>query len=172
MTESYISVGKLGKPHGIRGAFRFLLHRELRSKGNMPSHFILRQKGSHLPFFISQLEWTGFNEGIVLFEEISTPEKAKLFNGSELLLDEKTVNRLFKKTLNDFDYLTGCMALDEFGDDIGTIEAIEETPGQLMATINCKGKVVLIPLADDFIVSTDKRKKQITLSLPDGLLDL
>lgn len=172
MTESYISVGKLGKPHGIRGAFRFLLHRELRTKTKMPLHFMLLHKGSYLPFFITESEWTGFNEGIILFEEISTPEKAKQYSGSQLWLDEKTVNRLFKKTGDDLSFLVGWLATDEAGEEIGTIETIEENPGQVLATLNCNGRQVYIPLADDFILNTDKRKKQISLALPEGLLDL
>lgn len=172
MAESYISVGKLGKPHGIRGAFRFLLQRELKSKSKLPAHFILLQKGSYLPFFIKETEWTAFDTGFVTFEEISTPEQAKLFSGTELFLEEKLVEKFFKKSAGDFDFILGWMAVNESGETIGTIEGIEENPGQVLAVVNKGGKEVFIPLVDDFILKTDKRKKQISFALPEGLLDL
>ena len=71
MAEQHISVGKLGKPHGLSGAFRFLLHRELKSKKKFPNHFFILQKGNFLPWFIKEIEWLGFDSGFILFEEIN-----------------------------------------------------------------------------------------------------
>lgn len=172
MAESYISVGKLGKPHGIRGAFRFLLYRELRNKKKLPAHFILLQKGTYLPFFIKETEWNAFNAGFISFEEIDTPEKAKQFGGNDFFLEEKMLEKFFKKSAGDFDFMLGWIATNEIGETIGVIESIEENPGQVLAVVNIGGKKVFIPLVDDFILKTDKRKKQISFSLPDGLLDL
>lgn len=171
MAESYISVGKLGKPHGISGAFRFLLHRELKSKKKNPPYFILSSGKNAAPHFIKAMEWHGVkNEGTIAFEEISTPEEARQYSGSELQLMEKDVESFFKVEEQGPEYLIGYMALGETGENIGRIDEIMESPAQVL--LHIENKDLLIPLVDEFIVKINKRKKEIILDLPIGLLDL
>ena len=172
MAELYISVGKLGKPHGISGACRFIFQRELRSKKKFPDHLLIIEKGTYLPWFIKEVEWITFNSGFVLFEEITTPEKAKLYSGSELFLSEKNTEDFFKNDVGEYDYLIGFKASDEEAGNIGTILEMIENPGQILCAIDNDGKQVIVPFVEDFIVEIDKRKKKIMFSLPSGLLDL
>jgi 16S rRNA processing protein RimM len=169
-SEKYISVGKIGKPHGLGGAFRFFLDRELKNKNKVPGHFLLNLKGSFMPWFITTVEWTGFNEGYILFEEVSSPEKGKQFTGTELCLSEKDISTYFKKDALSLDYLNGYKVTDEDEGEIGIIEEVIENPGQVLLSINRNGKEIMIPFVEDFIVSLNKRKKEIVLSLPAGLI--
>jgi len=168
--EQYISVGKLGKPHGLSGAFRFFLDRELKSRNKVPAHFLLNLKGSFMPWFIKTIEWTGFNEGFVLFEEVSSPEKGKQYTGTELFLSEKDITAFFKKDAESLDYLKGYKAIDETEGEIGIIEEVVENPGQVLLSVNKDGKEVMIPFVEDFVISLNKRRKEIILSLPEGLV--
>lgn len=167
-----IVVGKLGKPHGVSGAFRFYLQRELKSTKKVPKHFLVQDKGSLLPWFVSKVQWAGGGEGIINFEEITTPEKAKLYSGRELYLSEKEVAAYFKKETEGFEYLTGFTAIDEETGVIGTIEEVIETPAQILLQVNRQGSEVLIPLVDDFVIDINEEEKEILLTLPEGLLDL
>lgn len=169
--EKYISVGKLGKPHGLSGAFRFFLDRELKSRNKLPAHFLLNQKGSYMPWFIKKIEWTGFNEGYILFEEVASPEKGKQYTGTGLFLSEKDTNQYFKKDAGSLDYLNGYKAIDETDGEIGVIEDVVENPGQVLLSITRDGKEIMIPFVEEFIVSLNKRKKEIVLSLPEGLVN-
>ncbi len=172
MTEQNISVGKLGKPHGLSGAFRFLLHRELKNKKKFPKHFLLQQKGSFLPWFVASVEWLGFQDGFILFEEISVIEKAKQFSGSELFLSEKDATLYFKPEAGEFDYLIGYKAIDEEGGEFGVVNEIIENPGQILCSILQGEKEMMIPFVEEFISNIDKLKKEITFNLPEGLLDI
>ena len=167
-----IAVGKLGKPHGVNGAFRFYMHRELKNNKKQPKHFMLLQKGSMLPWFISKIQWLAYNEGLIHFEDITTPEQAKQFAGSELYLSEKDASTYFKKEDEGFDYLTGYTAIDEETGVIGLIEEVIENPAQILLQVNRNGNEVLIPLVDDFVVEINEAEKEILLTLPEGLLDL
>jgi 16S rRNA processing protein RimM len=171
-SEQNIVVAKLGKPHGISGAFRFYMLRELKSKNKFPKHFLVLEKGNLLPWFVVKTEWIGFNEGFLWFEEITTPEKAKLYSGRELYLAEKQVATYFKKDAGEYDFLMGYTVIEESSGPIGTIEEIIENPGQILLAVGNGEKENLVPLADDFIVDINKKKKELTLSLPEGLLDL
>ncbi len=172
MAEQNISVGKLGKPHGISGAFRFLLHRELKSSRKFPKYFLIDDKRSTLPWFVKEIEWLGFNQGFIWFEEIITPEKARLYSGKELFLPEKDVSALFKKDAGEYDDILGYTAIDEIAGEIGIIAEMIENPGQILCLIKSENKETYIPFVDDFIIDVNKRKKQVLFSLPDGLLDV
>ena len=169
-SEKYISVGKIGKPHGLSGAFRFFLDRELKSTNKIPGHFLLDMKGNFMPWFITSVEWTGFNEGYILFEEISSPEKGKQYTGTELCLSEKDISTYFRKDALSLDYLTGYKVIDEEEGELGLIEEVVENPGQVLLSINHQGKEIMIPFVEEFIVTLNKRKKELILSLPEGLL--
>jgi 16S rRNA processing protein RimM len=172
MAESYISVGKLGKPHGLSGAFRFLLTDELKSKKKLPKHFIIEDRGSYLPWFVKNIEWLGFNDGFITFEEITSVEKAKEHTKKELLLTQKDFDLLFKKNSAELSYLIGFKAVEEKLGALGLVEEIIENPGQVLCSVRNGDNEMYIPLVDDFIISINKRKKEILFNLPEGLLDL
>ncbi len=172
MAEQNISVGKLGKPHGVSGAFRFLLHRELKQTKKFPRYFLIEDKGSYLPWFVKDIEWLGFSDGFIWFEEITTPEKARLYSGRELHLPEKDVASLFKKDAGEYDDILGYTAIDETMGEIGIITEMIENPGQILCLIKLGDRETYIPFVDDFIMEVNNRKKQILFSLPDGLLDI
>jgi len=172
MAEQKISVAKLGKPHGISGAFRFYMQRELKNAQKFPKHFLVQENGILLPWFITKVEWLAFNEGFIWFEEITTPEKAKLYSGRELFLEEKDVRTFFKKDSESFHELVGYTAVEEIEGEIGVIENIIENPGQLILSVKNGEREILIPLVEEFIADISKKKKELVLNLPEGLLDL
>jgi 16S rRNA processing protein RimM len=133
---------------------------------------MLLLNGSYQPWFIKEVDWRGFDEGLILFEEVTTPEKARNYSRHELFLTEKEVNTYFKKDSNSVDFMVGFLAIDEHEGEIGPITAVTENPGQLLLSIDRQGTEVMIPLVDDFIVKLDKRKKQVIFNLPAGLLNL
>jgi 16S rRNA processing protein RimM len=170
--ETYIAIGKLGKPHGISGAFKFLLEREPKSTKKFPAHFMILQEGSYTPWFIKKTEWTGFNAGIILFEEIISPEKARPFNGSILYLSEADAKSFFKESISELDFLIGYKAVLNDEETTGIIEEIIELPGQTLLQVNVNEKEVMIPYVENFIAGINKRKKEIVFSLPEGLIDI
>lgn len=170
--EKHTVVAKLGKPHGISGAFRFYLLRGLKSKNKFPKHFLVQEKGSLSPWFVIKTEWLGFEEGFIWFEEVTTPEKAKLYSGRELYLGEKEVAAYFKKDSNDYNFLIGYTATDETLGQVGTVSEIIENPGQVLIAVKSGESEALIPMVEEFIVEINKKKKELLLNLPEGLLDL
>jgi 16S rRNA processing protein RimM len=60
---------------------------------------------------------------------------------------------------------------DKFG-EIGKIKNIKENISQDLFVIDHNKNEVLIPIHDEFIVEVDKKKKQIIVKTPEGLIDL
>ena len=60
------------------------------------------------------------------------------------------------------------------GLEINGFEILEviEQPHQLLCRLDIKGKEVLVPLSENTLQKIDHRKKQVLVTLPDGLLDI
>lgn len=172
MADNLISVGKLGKPHGISGAFRFLLTRDIKSKKKLPTHFLIESKGNTTPFFVQSLEWVGLNDGFLKFEDISSPEQAKLYSGKELFLRDTDVVLLFKKDAVGLSFLEGFKVIDSAQGAIGTITEVVDNPGQTLLIIHSDSKEYIIPYVEEFIIEENTRKKELRVQLPEGLLDI
>jgi 16S rRNA processing protein RimM len=52
------------------------------------------------------------------------------------------------------------------------INEILKTPQQLLASLTYQGHEVLIPLAEALITGINVARKEIEMSLPEGLIDL
>jgi 16S rRNA processing protein RimM len=60
----------------------------------------------------------------------------------------------------------------EAGKELGKILEIIEQPHQLLCRLEIEGKEVLIPLHEDTILKVDKKKQQVIVELPEGLLEI
>ena len=58
------------------------------------------------------------------------------------------------------------------GTDLGEILEIIEMPHQILGRISVNGKDALIPLHEETLLKIDKKKKQVQVTLPNGLLDV
>ena len=173
MAEKTISVGKLGKPHGISGAFRFLLDRPFKNKKKATPYFLIENKGAMTPFFIVSIEWLGLSDGFIQFEEVKSPEEARRYSGTTLYLYEKDCQALFAKNQDQIGFLVGYTIIDEQLGEVGTISELFDNPAQLLASVTkLDGGEVMIPLPDEFIVDINKKKKELTVDLPEGLLEI
>lgn len=170
--EKYIAIGKLGKPHGVSGAFRFLLYNGLKGKKKFPKHFMVEVNAGYNPWFIKKMEWLGELEGLIWFEDITSPEQARKFSSKEIFLTEKDAGLFFRIEAGEFDYLIGYKMNIEGKEDAGVITGVNETPGQTLLLIKYQNKEIIVPLVDEFVVKLSKRKKEITLNLPEGLTEL
>jgi len=169
MPDSYTSVGILRKPHGLSGAFSFMLTRELKSLKKYPPHFFLEVKGAYIPYFVSSMDLKDIFSGYITLEDVTKLEDAKALVNSELYLDDKTIAAFFKKAADEYGFLIGYTAFDR-DTELGPVSDILSHPAQILAEIRVNGTEVLIPIVDDLVIEIDKRKKKIVFDVPEGLI--
>jgi 16S rRNA processing protein RimM len=58
------------------------------------------------------------------------------------------------------------------GNLLAPIEEVINQPHQVLLRITLEGKEVLIPLHEETLDSIDHEKKQVHVTLPDGLLEI
>lgn len=168
--EQYIPVGKTGKTHGTEGELKFFIEENLLDDFLEAPAIFLSVGGKPAPFFIESAR--GENTLIVKLEEVDTREAAQPLAGVEVLLRKEDITADATGPMPDFSFLEGFTITDRKAGEIGRIEEVAEFPQQLMAILTYKGKEILIPLNDAFILHIDEEARRIAMDLPEGLLEL
>ena len=169
MTE-YFKIGKLVAAFGVNG--QLILQHELGKKTalkDLRAIFIEEKKKSFLPWFITAAKIKSENEIYLSLEGISTREAALKMVQKEVWLTEADFKKFAAKSAPAS--LLGYTIIDD-GNELGTILEVIEQPHQVICRIEVQSKEVLIPLNEAFLEKIDHRKKQVLVTLPEGLLDI
>lgn len=167
---NYCSIGKLVATFGVQGEL-VLLHQlgERTSLEGLEAVFIEEKKGEFLPYFLEGTRIKNDAEIFIKLEDVNSKESAHRLVQKQLWLTE-----------NDFHKYAGKAApiallgfhIVQDGNDLGEITEVIEQPHQLLCRIDINGKEVLIPIHEASLLKVDKKKKQVLVDLPDGLLDI
>ncbi len=165
-----IRIGKLVATHGIRGTL-IMTHiagkSSWLSKGNVL--MIEMQKGSLIPYFVADCKAVSNEEYHVSIEDVDSQEDAKHLVSRHVYVDEALLTGMSKESPLLW---IGFSITDMHYGDLGKIADVMQTGAQWIATLNYKGVEALIPLVDETIKKVDFKKKSITTSLPEGLLEV
>ncbi|MFC0775362.1 ribosome maturation factor RimM [Terrimonas alba] len=166
----YFKIGKLVAAFGING--QLILQHELGKKTalkDLQAIFIEEKKKSFLPWFITAAKIKSENEIYLSLEGVMTREDALKLVQKEVWLTETDFKKFAAKSAPAS--LLGYTVIDD-GNELGTILEVIEQPHQLLCRIEIQSKEVLIPLNEAFLEKIDHRKKQVLVTLPEGLLDI
>ena len=169
MTD-YFKIGKLVAAFGVNG--QLILQHELGKKTalkDLQAIFIEEKKKSFLPWFITAAKIKSENEVYLSLEGVMTREDALKLVQKEVWLTEADFKKFAAKSAPAS--LLGYTIIDD-GNELGTILEVIEQPHQIICRIEVQSKEVLIPLNEAFLEKVDHRKKQVLVTLPEGLLDI
>ena len=166
----YFKIGKLVAAFGVKG--EMILKHSLGKKSalkGLKAIFIEEQKQSFIPWFIISAKSKSEDEIYIQLEGIDSREAALKLIQKEAWLPEED----FKKQASSSSPLSflGFSIIDN-GNDLGPILELIEQPHQLLCRIEIDEKEVLIPLNEQTLQKVDTKKKQVFVTLPDGLLDI
>lgn len=169
--QEMICIGKIINTHGLKGEVKIRSYSdfdaERYAKGNT---VYIAYEGNYLPF---QTATYRVHKGypLVSFQNYQDINLIEKYRDCEIYIDRKT-----RKPLKDGEYyrdeLTGLQAVDEEGNSIGEVIAVEETYGaQNNLRIARKDQNdVLVPYIPEFIVKVDLKNHQIVIHAEEGLL--
>ena len=168
--NEYINIGKVVATFGVAGEV-ILLHslgKKLVFKAG-EAIFIEQVKGSYVPYFIKSSKAKTIEESYISLEGIATKEQAhRLISKQAWLLDAD-----FRK-LAGKDSPISLLGYSLYNEEIfiGKIEEVIEQPHQVLLQINYKGNEALIPLHEETLDKIDRKKGEVYVTLPDGLLEI
>lgn len=168
--NEYIHIGKVVAAHGVAGELKLVhsLGKKLMFKpGDVL--FVEERKGAELPHFIQSSKATAPDENIILLEGITTRERARLLVNKKVWLAQEDFRKHASK--RSAIAMLGYTLVHE-GTPLGVIEAIIEQPHQVLLRLVIDAKEVLIPLHEETLDSINHTKKEVHVTLPDGLLDV
>ena len=165
-----VRIGYFAKPHGIKGELSLVTDYDL-FKDTTDPYVICEMDGILVPFFVDSFRYKGKSILLVKLAGIDNEISAKLFVNMEVFYP---ADRVKTPSINDMDlkYLTGYMLEDKTLGFLGVITYVDETTINTLFNVDYQGKEVLVPFADELVVSIDHDRQRIVLSLPDGILDL
>lgn len=167
--NDYFSIGKIVATHGLTG--EVVLEHALGKtdlKG-LETLFVEETKGNLLPYFIENTKLKNEAEIYVKLEGVNTKESGRRLNQKMVWLLKADFDKYAAKSSPIS--LIGYMMMDE-GTAIGEIEEVIEQPLQVLCKIMYKGNEALIPLHEESLVKIDRKKKEVHVNLPEGLLDI
>lgn len=171
--EGFHSVGWIQSAHGIRGELFLRLFAgkadwcdeveslALLKKGETKLHFFkIRRAKAHKDGLIVQLE------GLPDRTEAETWVKASAYVSNEILIADPGESVYLKQ-------IEGFEIVDPQGLKLGIISGFASNgPQDLLEVRLVQGQLALVPLVDAFLIHIDFDKRQVSMDLPPGLLNI
>jgi 16S rRNA processing protein RimM len=163
--EDVYQIGRMGKAHGLKGEINFQFTDDVWDRAES-DHIIYEVDGILVPFFIEEYRFRSDTVALVKFEDVDTQQRAQELTGSDVY---------FPRSLADDDApsLTSLVGFDivdaQTAVPVGRIAAIDDSTANLLFELE-DGR--LIPAAEELITGIDTSHRQISLNIPQGLLEL
>ena len=167
--KDYLPVGVFTRTHGVQG--ELVLRLQGTEAENIPEMewVFVEIDGLPVPFFVEEIRELHHDRVILSFDTITSESRSRQLVGCRLLIKGGIVS----EDSSDFvgPEINGYSVVDELTGEIGIateLIAINENP-----ILRVQGKKeFLIPFHPDIILEISKKRKSITLKLPEGLIDL
>ena len=168
--NNYRSIGKIVSSFGLKG--ELLLVHQLGKKTSLKGLeviFIENKKDEMLPYFIQSARIKSDSEIFLQLEGIDVKESAKPLLQQQVWLTEEDFAKYTAKSSPIA--LLGFMVINE-GEKLGVIDEVIEQPHQVLLSVKINDKEALIPLHEETLDNIDRKKKEVHVTLPDGLLEI
>lgn len=171
--EELFQIGYFAKPHGIKGELS--LHTDYAEVFDDAEvlYLVCEMEGLFVPFFIETLR-SKKNASVVLvkFENVDNEMAAKKFSNKAVYCPLELIKESLPEDAESWDYYIGYCLEDRLTGELGEVTEVDESTINTLFKINYQGKELLVPIADEIIVSVDNENRRIIVSLPEGLIDL
>ena len=168
--EEVFKIGKIGKPHGVKGEVAFRFSDDVFDRVDA-DYLILEVDGILVPFFFEEYRFRSEEVALVKFSDIDTVERASELTGCDVYFplnlapvddDELTWNQIVGYDLVD---------VDSDGNEhvVGGIADVDESTENVLLSLD---NGLLVPAAYELIVDIDHSRQCLLMNLPEGLLNL
>lgn len=169
----WLDVGKIAKPHGLKGEVRVLATTDFpderfaegntlylqRSKGEAPIPLVIETRRRHKQF------------ELLRFEGYPNINDVESWKGARLKVPE---DELVSLEEDEFYYheIIGCLVVTEEGEELGKIKEILETgANDVWVVKRTGGKDLLIPFIDEVVKEINVDEKLVKIHVMEGLFE-
>jgi 16S rRNA processing protein RimM len=164
-------VGRIARPHGIRGQVAVNLETDFpRERFYLGAELFVKRSADVERLVIATVRFHN-ERPIVSFEGVDDMNAAATLAGSELRIPVERLTELPPEMFYRHD-LVGCAVETAAGTKVGQVTDVEGTlAGSRLVVATARGEA-LVPLAAEICRSIDVVGKRIVIEPPEGLLDL
>lgn len=167
----YRRIGKVSKPHGIRGAFMVFL------ESDFPDWLLTRKRifaeinGSIVPWQVTSARMQ--RDRLVLqVAEISDRNRVEELRQTSLFVTEEEAQAAISDT--DYFYNSDLIGMKVFedGQEIGEVRDVIEMPAQNLLEISSEDGVFHLPFVADLVLDVDLDARVMAVKVPVGLREI
>lgn len=164
--EEVYKIGRIGKTHGVKGEVSFQFDDDIFDRVDA-EYLVLDIDGILVPFFMEEYRFRNDSVCLVKFCDIDTQQRASELTGCDVYFPRALADEDEQPSLSSLVGFTIVQAAN--GSPVGKIAAIDDSTINVLFELE-DGR--LIPAIDDLVDSIDMHNKTITMTLPEGLLDI
>ncbi len=169
VADSYFKVGFIQKTHGLRGEVTIVLDQSPPDLAGLKIMY-LQDDGRIVPYFLTAISPKGAKI-FVKFEDVDTVDDAAKLVRKSVYLDKSARPKKGRGQFYD-DEVFDFQVVDAAAGELGKVTDVTLAGGNRLLVVDHAGKEILIPVNSPFIISINKTKKQVSVNLPDGFLDI
>ena len=169
--ESMVLVGRVVRPHGIRGAVVIAAESDFAEDRFQAGASLKIKRAEAIETLKIAESFPQQGRWVARFDGIDTIEAAETLRDAELKIDAGDLRALASDRFYVHD-LIGCRVETTDGVTVGTVRDVEMSVGTPLLVIDAPGGETLVPLAEEICRRVDLAAKTITIAPPEGLIDL
>ena len=163
-------IGFIRKTFGFKGEVILAVNSGNAEDFLKGDYLFLDMDGSIVPFYVEAFSAQG-TEAVIRFEDVNAHETAVTLVSKKVLLPEDELPEGFSRE-DGLTAIIGFTIIDRKMGLLGAVKDITETPGQLIVLFEYRGAEIMLPANDQTLLKVLKRKREIHVNIPDGLIEI
>ena len=160
-----LRIGKVLKSNGTDGGLILSLYDIVPEDIDLQEPVFIEFDGLPVPFYFESFTPKGNNRALVQLTGVRNLKDADELTGADVYAD-------YFEEDSDEDF-TGWAVLNQGGVKVGEVFDFEDIPGNTCLWVRRPdGQEVLLPFHEDLLAGMDQKTGTLTLSIPEGILDL
>lgn len=170
--KDLLTCGKVVKPHGLKGELCIIWYADSPLLLQESDKIYLRMPGKRPRAFQPEALREHRKRLLLQLEQITGRDQAEKWRGAEILADARDLPRADEDEVYLHE-LPGCRVYLESGEYLGMLQGfVPRKSGEVWQIVDEKGREILFPAEDEFIVHLDPGEKKAVIAPPEGLLEL
>lgn len=167
-------IGRIGKAHGIRGEVNVGIRTDEPDERFAVGAVLRTDPAERGPLTVSSQRFVSGQKLVLGFEEIPDRNAAETLQGTLLVISTDELPALD----DDDDFydheLVGMQVVTDSGDQVGEVLDIVHGPGGDTLVVQAAGarREILIPFVREIVPTVDRSSRTMTITPPEGLLEL
>jgi 16S rRNA processing protein RimM len=168
--DSLITVGRILRPHGIRGEVKVVPSTDWPERYNELSSLCLALPDGEKKWIKIEQVSVQQNSVILKLSGFENRSQADTLRSIEIYVREKELPSLPEGHYYIHD-LVGMIVKTVLGKKIGSVVDMIQMPAQDIYVVDADGKEIMIPAVKEFVKRIDMQKKEIWIDPIEGLID-